>query len=322
MISAFEQRHLKDQRYAIVLQLGVLLFILAGLFSTMVWQPRTPSPDKIVDLNSVPVNNNDSAAIMNAMNDIDIRAESAIVWDVKNQTVLYTKNADAVLPLASITKLMTAMLAYELIAGDTRTTVSLKAIQQEGSSGLVEGEALTIEKLSQLALISSSNDAAYELAASAGKLLGESDPTAQFIRGMNIRAEELGLDSLNFRNTTGLDLSLYEPSAVGSARDVSLLLEHILQEYPEILDPTRKASARIYNSNGTYHDVVNTNEAILAIPNLLATKTGYTDLAGGNLTIAFDAGLNRPIIITVLGSTKDARFSDVLTLTKAVQENI
>ena len=217
---------------------------------------------------------------------------------------------------------MTALLAHELMESSQPTTISLNAIRQEGSSGLLAGEELTADELRELALISSSNDAAFALAASVGVLLGDNDPTAQFIRGMNIRADMLGLETLEFWNTTGLDLSLTKPGSIGSARDVSFLMEYIITEYPEILEPTMKASTRVYNSSGDYHDANNTNPIVLDIPNLLGSKTGFTDLAGGNLTIAFDAGLNRPIIITVLGSTRDERFTDVLTLVQAVQESI
>ena len=87
--------------------------------------------------------------------------------------------------------------------------------------------------------------------------------------------------------------------------------------YPEILRPTNTSATRINNTAGAYNDANNTNEVALKIPNMIGSKTGYTDLAGGNLTIAFDAGLNRPIIITVLGSTRDERFTDVFTLVRA-----
>jgi D-alanyl-D-alanine carboxypeptidase len=217
---------------------------------------------------------------------------------------------------------MTALLAHELVPGDEGVTVPMAAIRQEGSSGLVAGEQLDIEKLRQLALVSSSNDAAFALAASVGTLLGTKDPTSQFIAGMNIRADELGLLTLDFKNTTGLDVSLTEPGAIGSARDVSFLMEYIISNYPEIITPTQDSATRIYNAAGAYHDINNTNEVALQIPNMIGSKTGYTDLAGGNLTIAFDAGLNRPIIITVLGSTRDERFSDVLALVSAVQETL
>jgi D-alanyl-D-alanine carboxypeptidase len=138
---------------------------------------------------------------------------------------------------------------------------------------------------------------------------------------MNIRAGELGLKTLSFKNTTGLDISVSEPGAVGSARETSHLLEHILMEYPEVLEPTKRGEARVFNEDGSYYDVTNTNDALYAIPNLLASKTGYTDLAGGNLTVAFDAGFDRPIIVTVLGSTRDERFSDVLRLITAIRDH-
>ena len=79
---------------------------------------------------------------------------------------------------------------------------------------------------------------------------------------------------------------------------------------------------QVYNTNGDYHTTENTNEIVSKIPNLIGSKTGYTDLAGGNLTIAFDLGHNRPIIVTVLGSTRAERFTDVLTLVAAIQESI
>ncbi len=135
---------------------------------------------------------------------------------------------------------------------------------------------------------------------------------------MNIRAAELGLPHLHFLNPTGLDISVTEAGAVGTAREISFLMEYIVSNYPEILAPTTIESARVYNADGAYHDAENTNPIISKIPNLLGSKTGYTDLAGGNLTIAFDAGYNRPIIVTVLGATYDGRFTDVQKLVDAV----
>ena len=65
------------------------------------------------------------------------------------------------------------------------------------------------------------------------------------------------------------------------------------------------------SESGGAHAVLNTNRETGELPLLIASKTGYTDLAGGNLVIAFDAGFNRPIIIAVLGSTAEERFTDV-----------
>jgi serine-type D-Ala-D-Ala carboxypeptidase (penicillin-binding protein 5/6) len=314
---------LHERRLVIMFQLGLLLFVLGGLFSAVLFKPNhTAQVPDTIDIKAVPVESSNEISTPESMSAVTVRGKAAYVWDVKNKRALYSKNADKALPLASITKLMTSMLAYELTSADTKATVSTRAVGQEGSAGLVAGENLTMRELNSLALISSSNDAAFALGANAGSLLGDQDPARQFVAGMNVRAEELKLKTLVFKNTTGLDVSATEPGAVGSARDVSFLMEHILKHYPEVLEPTKLSSARIYNQNGEFHDVENTNEALYAIPNLLASKTGYTDLAGGNLTIAFDAGMDRPIIVTVLGSTREERFSDVLALVKAVKANI
>lgn len=309
-------------RFPIILQLGILGLIMIGLFGTIIFNglpsnqtDESPTPDFSIEKNQQPL-------VPQKIEGVSVRAAAAYVWDVKAQRALYNKNAEEKLPLASITKLMTTLVAYELIADDKMTTVPLSAIKQDGSSGLSAGEKLQANKLRELALVSSSNDAAYALAASVGTLLGDKDPTSQFVRGMNIRAAELNLPTLEFWNTTGLDLSTTEPGAIGSAKDVSFLMEYIITQYPELLEPTQQTATRIYNTAGAYHEASNTNEVALKIPNMIGSKTGYTDLAGGNLTIAFDAGLNRPIIITVLGSTRDDRFTDVLSLVEAVQESL
>jgi D-alanyl-D-alanine carboxypeptidase len=312
---------LGNRRVVIVFQLLLLLVILSGLFGAfLIDKKQTASVTEAVPLSDAPL----SAAnpeVLAKMSEVQVRAKAAYVWDVNRGEALYAKNEDAVLPLASITKLMTSLLAFELASADTTTRLSSRAARQEGSS-LIEGEQFTLDELNRLALVSSSNSAAYELSASVGALLGDRDPSAQFVEGMNIKAEELGFKTLSFKNPTGLDVSLTEPGAVGSAKEVSLLMESILKEYPELLEATTRGGARIYNSQGEYHDVENTNEVLYAIPNLIGSKTGYTDLAGGNLTIAFDAGMNRPVIITVLGSTREERFSDVLRLVRATQSHI
>jgi D-alanyl-D-alanine carboxypeptidase (penicillin-binding protein 5/6) len=250
---------------------------------------------------------------------LDIRAESSFVWDVLEQRAIFQKNADEEMPLASITKLMTALVAYELVPNDTSVTISRDASLQESGGNLLSGEVFEIKDLADFALISSSNSAAYTLADSVGALLGDRDSVGQFVAGMNIRASELKLNSLKFLNPTGLDVSEDEAGALGSARDVVFLVEYILKNHPEILTPTIMESTRLYNTKGEYHTANNTDEIVLDIPNLMGSKTGYTDLAGGNLVIAFDTGFNRPVIVAVLGSTRSERFTDVLKIIDEVQ---
>lgn len=309
-------------RFPIAAQLGILGLILFGIFSSLLFRETAPAPDVLPPaVVTDPIQDTDPV-VPQKIDEVPLRAAAAYVWDVKGQRALYSKNANQPLPLASVTKLMTSLLAYELVSGDTTATVSMEAIRIEGGSGFVAGERIGIAELQELSLVSSVNDAAYLLGASVGQLLGEADPEAQFVRGMNIRAQELGFETLEFWNTTGLDVSTTQPGGIGSASDVSFLMEYLITHHPELVAPTQQTATRIYNTAGAYHEAENTNAVATAIPNLLASKTGFTDLAGGNLTIAFDAGLNRPIIITVLGSTRDARFDDVLTLVAAVQESL
>lgn len=308
------------RRMVIVLQLSVLVFILVGLFGSLAFGPAEGTGEEI-DLDTVAITK-PATEEWEQLSKTEVRAKAAYVYDVSTGEVIFEKNGDQLLPLASITKLMTSMLSYELLEYSENGSINSRALQQSGSTGFSEGEVISLRNLNRLALISSSNDAAYAIAATVGSTLGSSDPAAQFVAGMNIRAEEIGLDSLLFKNPTGLDVSETEPGAVGSAKDVSLLLSYILKNYPEIVEPTQLSSARVYSESGGFHDVENTNEALYAIPNLVASKTGYTDLAGGNLTIAFDAGFGRTVIVTVLGSTRNERFSDALRIVNAVRSDI
>ncbi len=253
---------------------------------------------------------------------VNLRAKSAYVWDIVGQRMLYEKNPDEVLPLASITKLMTALVAYELVPDETLVTISSSAAAEQSGGGIAAGEVFVVKELADFALVSSYNSAAHTLAESVGKKLGSGDPMAQFVAAMNIKAEELSLKSLEYLSTTGLDISTTKAGAYGSARDTSFLMEYIYLTYPEILLPTVSPSTRLYNQSGKHHDADNTNDIIGEIPNLLGSKTGYTDLAGGNLTIIFDTGFNRPIVVTVLGSTRNERFADIKKLVAAVQDSM
>ncbi len=311
------------KRFPVFAQLTVLGLILAVIFGIS-YAPAFITGKKTEDAHKQAVAAplviaEETIKTIPTLEGITISAKAAYVYDVRAKRALYSKSPDTVLPLASITKLMTALIAHELVATDKTVIVPKAAVSQSGSSGISEGERFTTAALSKYAVLASSNDAAYALASAVGAVIDPTkNPNQTFVKSMNIRATELGLTHLHFLNPTGLDVSTTEAGAVGTAREVSFLMEYIVDKYPEILKPTTVASARVYNADGLYHDAENTNPIINKIPNLLGSKTGYTDLAGGNLTIAFDAGFNRPIIITVLGSTYDGRFADVQKLVTAV----
>ncbi len=307
--------------FPVVRGLMVVGAILVALFGSII-VPKTISylhlaTEEVPQFVPLP----EAAAVVTAHDpfaDVTLTAKAAYVWDIAQQRPLYEKNAETVRPLASITKLMTALLSYELVADDTAITISPAAAAQQSGGTLTAGEVFKAKELADFALVSSYNSAAYTLADSVGALLGEGDSVTLFVEGMNIKAEEMNLPNLTFHNPTGLDVSTTKAGAYGTAREVSLMVEYILKNYPEILIPTITPRTRVYNTEGGYHESDNTNDIITNIPNLLGSKTGYTDLAGGNLTIVFDTGFNRPVVITVLGSTHSERFSDMKKLIAAV----
>ena len=312
-----------NRRFPVLAQLSLLGLVL-GLIFTASLVPKLLARTNTQTNNTAPsaplVTTQDSLATITTIDKVTIEATAAFVYDVKGKKALYVKGADKVLPLASITKLMTALVAHELIDEKKAVTIQSTAISQSGASGLAAGEQMSAGALSDYAMLASSNDAAFALAAAVGTLIDNKDPNQTFVNAMNIRAEELGLDNFIFYNPTGLDIDTQQAGAFGTAREVTFLMEYILNTYPSILEPSTFTSTRVYNEAGSYHSAENTNPIVTQIPNLLGSKTGYTDLAGGNLTIAFDAGFNRPIIVTVLGSSYDGRFTDVKKLVDAVQD--
>ena len=295
----------------------ILLLIFGSTITNFLLKPKqndTSTNDYYPATNVV--QDNKEKEIIEPFSEVSIVGTSAYVWDVNNQRALYKKNETEELPLASVTKLMTALLAHELLSENEKVSIGNESIRQDGDSNLLENEKFSRQTLSDLVLMSSSNDGAFALAVAAGDHI-DAGGANSFVKAMNVRAQEIGLNQTTFHNPTGLDLNKSKAGAYGTAKDMAFLMEYILKNNPSILELTSEESARIYSDDGFYHDAENTNYYIEQIPNLIGSKTGYTDLAGGNLVIAYDAGLNRPIVISVLGSTISNRFTDVVKLVEA-----
>lgn len=304
----------------LIAALSFLVLVFGASYIPDLLATLAPEPDAPEDTETTRVPADRTGDATDPFEELSVTAASAYVWDVQAQRALYHKNADAQRPLASITKLMTALVAYELLENDAPVNITIDAIRQEGQSGFSDGEQFSARDLSDLTLISSSNDGAYALAAAAGTALNTHAAPQSFVEAMNVRAEEIGLSQTHFSNPTGLDVSETEAGAYGSARDVAFLMEYIITEYPEVLELTRENSTEVYNGAGDYHLAENTNTSVTDIAGLIGSKTGYTTLAGGNLVVGFDAGLNRPIIVSVLGSTRSGRFRDAVALVDATRQ--
>ncbi len=259
---------------------------------------------------------------------IALQAKAAYVYDTRSGKVLFALNENNVLPLASLTKLMTAVIASELLPAGTVVTIGKMDIEEEGDSGLFMNERWKLSDIVGFTLMTSSNDGASALATAAGSLgqnaygMPTNESKQKFIDAMNKKAEEFGLRGTHFFNESGLDVNKEISGGYGTARDVALLMTHVVKIAHKNIEPTTLARATITSLDNIHHQATNTNEEINAIPGIIASKTGYTDLAGGNLAIAFDAGLSHPVVVVVLGSTREGRFKDAEALTWAALQSI
>lgn len=253
---------------------------------------------------------------------IALTSRAAFVFDVTAGKALFALNAYEKLPLASITKVMTAMIAREHASKEAVITLTDDNLAIEGDSGLLAGERWRLGDLSGVMFAVSSNDAAHAISGfvgSDGQNAYGIPGHAHFIQMMNEKARELGLTSMEFFNESGLDVDETRNGGYGSARDVAFLAIELYKKFPEVFAPTTRSATRFVSQDGVSHIFPNTNEAIGHFPGLLASKTGYTTLAGGNLVIIFDAGIGRPIAAVVLGSTYKGRFDDMQALVLAAR---
>lgn len=257
---------------------------------------------------------------------VELTAEAAFVYDAYTNKILYAKNAEVPLPLASVTKLMLAAVVAEVVPADSVVTITPQAIAQDGDSGFTSGEKWRALDLIDLTLIESSNDGAEALAEAAGPLIrakykeAPSDNAAATIWRMNQKAKELGLTQTYYLDTNGLDVSLSMAGAYGSAYDMGVLFTYMIAHDLNVLSATTEAAASFTSLDGKIHIANTTNESLGDIPGLIAGKTGYTDLAGGNLVVAFDASIGHPVIVVVLSSTHEGRFNDVQQLVDAARK--
>ncbi|MEJ0053232.1 MAG: serine hydrolase [bacterium] len=256
-----------------------------------------------------------TSAPPDAYQNLPLQGKAAIVYDLTTNETLFAKNADAQLPLASLTKLLTVYAAVHELGLNTTITMTPEALSVDGVngiSGLSAGERFTLKDLASLTLTASVNAGATQLALSTAERGGKSPEDS-----LAAAASAAGLSETYALNGSGLDVSEAVSGGYGSARDVALLAGALLREAPSIAEATTRSSVSISSEAGKAHTLKNTNQGVIHTSSVLLSKTGYTDLAGGNLVVVFDAGIAHPVAVAILGSTQDARFSDVDTLVAA-----
>lgn len=248
----------------------------------------------------------------NAYADIPLQAKAAIVYDLTTGQVLYDKNSGAQLPLASLTKLLTVYTALAVLGPNAIITIPEDATRVDAPRSFSAGEQFDLSDLARITLTGSLNDGATAMADAVAAQENTSVPAA-----LGATAASLGLSTVYALNGSGLDESTTVSGGYGSARDIAILAGALAKAAPTIALATTQSKGSAYSIAGAPHAVKNTDIAVDYFPRLLLSKTGFTDLAGGNLALVFDAGIGHPVAVVVLGSTEDARFTDADALVAA-----
>lgn len=227
-----------------------------------------------------------------------IQAKSALVADLNSDTILYQKNSLQAFPIASLTKLMTALIIIQEHKLDEIVKIDTKSTQVGGSViGLQSNQKITIEDLLKGLLIQSGNDAAIALA------INNSSTVEAFVQKMNQKALDLNLQNTSFANPMGFD----DLENFSTAQDLYTLAKKIY-DYPEIQKIVNTKSETIYSTDKKIsHNLNSTNLILNNYLNIGGLKTGTTRQAGGCF-IGITKNTKNPKIAIILGSND--RFLD------------
>ena len=227
--------------------------------------------------------------------DLKIDAESAISVETDlllQNKVLFKKDETKILPIASLSKFMTAIVVLENYNLQQQIIITNEATLQEGEQGdLKADQILSVKDLLYIMLIESSNDAAFALSSVMGQ--------DKFVALMNAEADNMGLLNSHFTDSSGLDAGSYS-----TAEDLVVLTEHLLSKYPLIWQITGIKEYDLYLDNGQlHHKLINTNKLLEEIPEIIGGKTGFTNYAKGTfLVIEKSPKEGNYLIHVVLGS--------------------
>ena len=244
---------------------------------------------------------------------LGIESPSVLLMELSSGKVLYEKDADTPRRPASVTKLMTMLLAFEKIDSgsiklDDTITVSEHAASMGGSQVYLEPSAKqTVEDILKCMIVSSANDAAVAMA----EYIGGSEP--EFVNMMNEKAAALGMTGTHFENACGLEAEGH----LMTARDIAILSRELLLKHTRVTDYTTIWMDTIIHHTArgdSEFGLANTNKFLKKYEGANGLKTGYTSAAGFSMS-ATAMRNGTTLIAVVMGSkTKDIRYKDAAAL--------
>ncbi len=259
--------------------------------------------------------------------DLKLWAGSSVSIDVDSGTILHYDNGRKRTQIASLTKIMTAMLVVENIKDlEEEVIITKEAIFLPGttvgcptsgvclSNTLYTGEKVKVIDLLKAMLMNSANDAAYSLA------LHIAGSENKFVEMMNKKAKDLGLEDTHFCTASGLEIDGQESECYSSAYDIARIAAASLN-HSLIWKIMRIPEERIYSTDGTYmHELKNTDILLEELPNCIGGKTGFTPLAGKSLLFAgTDPSGKHRVVMVILND--EQRWEDMRTLNNWVFQN-
>lgn len=237
------------------------------------------------------------------VNELNLSAKSALVYDLTSNKTIYSKNPNERLPMASLTKIMTAVIALESKKTNDEYDVVQNDLVGEDSMGLSTGEKLSLNELLYGLILTSGNDAAETLASNF------SGGRGAFIKAMNDKTKSLGLSDTNFTNPTGLEGDGVQYT---TAHDLLVITKYALSKFPTFNDVVSTFDYQIYaNSSHKAFFLENQTNLLTSYPGVKGVKTGYTPEAGLCLVTYLDYKGHK-IIGVILGS--DNRRGEMIEL--------
>jgi D-alanyl-D-alanine endopeptidase (penicillin-binding protein 7) len=290
----------------------LLQIVVSPLHSVFTLELKNNEDNKsIVTLQSKLSTDNLPSKIDNDSLGVKLTASSAAVMDKKSGLVLWQQQADVVRPIASISKLMAALVFLEHNPGwQTEVTLEEKDFVISSPVKLVAGEKVSVKDLFYSSLIASDNNALLALVRASGKT------QAEFVALMNAKAKDLKLTKTKFSDPTGLN-----SKNVSTANEV-LLLAKTAFELTEIRQTASQATYDFVAFSGERHKAISTNKLLGSFLHLGPAKTGYIGEAGFCLVAEVSNENNQEILAVVLNSdNNDNRFQDLKALAYWIFQN-
>lgn len=226
---------------------------------------------------------------------LDLAARSVMILDQDSGRVLYAQNADTRMSMASLTKIMTALVVLDKYQNNLDMPIQVSSLAAEATGSqmyLYKNEKLTAYSLLKGLLIQSANDAATVFATEIA------DDSSSFVKTMNFKAQKMGLINTHFTNAIGFD----DANHYTTARDMAEITR-IAMNNPVFAEIVAIDKTTVYDITGRLsHSLDNTNKLIGRYQNVIGVKTGTTDEAGESLVAAVMGSSGQKVIVVLLDS--------------------